>query len=98
MTSERKDTERVSNVPDTSIVAQHNNPMSAQTTQEALLVVRPGLAIARECKPGSHFLHVRSQISRHNACDTCRNVFAFDGTLRVGEREMTVLREIMSER
>ena len=98
MTGERKGTERVRNVPDSSIAARHNNPMSAQTAQEALLVRRPDLAIVRECEPGSYFLHVRSQISRHDTCDTCRNVFAFDGTLRVGEREMTVLREIMSER
>ena len=98
MTGECKGTERVENIPDSSIVARHNNSMSAQAAQEALLVGWPGLAIARECKPRSYFVRVRSQISRHNACDTCRNVFAFDGTLRVGEREMTVLREILSER
>ena len=89
MTSERKDTERVSNVPDTSIVAQHNNPMSAQTTQEALLVGRPGLAIARECEPGSYFLHVRSQISPRDdicdTCDTCGDTFAFGGHVTRGK-------------
>ena len=98
MTGECKGTERVEDVPDSSIVARHNNPMSAQTVQEALLVRRPDLAIARECEPRSYFVRVRSQISLHDTCDICRNVFAFDGTLRVGEREMTVLREIMSER
>ena len=98
MTREQKGTERVKDVPDSSIAARHNNPMSAQTAQEALLVRRPDLAIARECEPGSYFVPVRSQINRRDTCDTCRNVFAFDGTLHVGERKMTVLREIMSER
>ena len=98
MTREQKGTERVKEVPDSFIAARHNNPMSAQTAQEALLVRRPDLAIAHECELGSYFLHVRSQISRHATCDICRTVFAFDGTLHVGERGMTVLQEIMSER